>query len=128
MKGMRFCQITFGAFVSIFIACTDPKIAPNQVQGYWELKSATREGQITSTLEGTWIELAPDNMRFTSNLPLGMSGNENYKLVGEKIEINTDPILVLERTESKPGELNLAFQTRGISFTMQFVKATKPIE
>lgn len=128
MQKLRFL-FTCLSFCSLFLAgCGEDAITPENISGYWALRSATREAQPTTTLEGTWLEFDQNGNAFKTNLPLGFTGTETFAIQKKQITVTSQPPIVFDVTAATDSTLALAFQTHGFAFTLLLEKAEKPAE
>jgi hypothetical protein len=123
------CVFSILTFCTLLLSssCKNEAIAPEKLSGYWVLESATREGQATTTLEGTWLEFEPQGQKFLTNLPIGLTGSELYAITPKQITINGQPPLAFDVKNTTDSTLTLAFQTRGFSFTLDLRKSEKSV-
>jgi hypothetical protein len=128
MQGKCVRSILFLCYSLFLFSCKNEAVAPEKLQGYWVLESATREGNTTTTLDGTWLEFEQTGQKVRTNLPVGFSGTEQYAITAKQITVNANPPLAFDVLTATDTTLSLAFQTRGFAFTMQLRKTEKPTE
>ncbi len=100
----------------------------DKIAGDWIIKSASREGKVIQTLEGSYLKLSPD-MQLTSNLPISPSANAEYT-VPYSIEEEVLKFKLGEKEYSfkmleTEGELKLSSTLSGKPFTFVFVQEEK---
>jgi hypothetical protein len=124
---------TYSSAFSFFIfllccltSCKNHTVKPNMLNGYWVLESATREAQPTTTLDGTWVAFEASKKAISSNLPLGLTGNETYQIVESQIHLATQPPVIFDVTAMTDSTMSLAFQARGFTFTLEMRKTDRP--
>ena len=111
----------------MLIACNHHSdLRPDVLDGYWILDKATREAQITETLEGTWLAFDKTASTFESNLPLGFNEKEAFKIIDGKIQVASTPPFDLDVTAISDSTISLAFSARGFAFTLDLHKAERP--
>ena len=109
-------------------ACKDPQINPKKLEGYWALTKATRESELTNTLEGTWINFDTKTSTFESNIPLGLNGQMPYTFAKDQVSVQSNPPLELQIVALSGTSLQAGFNARGFSFELFIRKTDRPSE
>jgi hypothetical protein len=122
-----FSLLFFFIFSFLTQACNDSALKTDKLDGYWVLESALREGQATTTLEGSWLAFDTKSGSFTSNLPLGLGASEQFKIEKGKIIVAAPQPLEFDVPTMTDSTMQILFSTRGFSFDINLRKAQRPV-
>ena len=125
MKTIKYLTLSLLTLLVVFSACTsetetqeDKTITFDQLKGHWELKSAMRDGEQTSSLEGTFMTfVSADNM--TCNF-IGEEINADYTFKDNTIT-HGDQVYVIESLEGT--DMSVSTQLMDFEFKLAFTKA-----
>jgi uncharacterized lipoprotein YehR (DUF1307 family) len=118
MKFQITALVLFSSALFFLASCGDDNaVTPTDLAGRWDIQSATRNGEPTTTMEGMYFDFSEDGKLLTN-----MTGAEEaytYELDGEKILQREGTIEADFQIESfAEGELVLATELRGKKFKM----------
>lgn len=100
----------------MFISCSsENEIVQGDLQGRWELDSATRNGKDSPALEGVYFDFSKDE--FETNFPYPELGS-TYGLEDKTIILEGNPPLEMYIKSFENNKLSLDMSLQGSNFTL----------
>lgn len=127
MNTLKYLVFSLCSVLLLTTACTSDggssgkgQMKVDQLNGDWELTAATRDGQKTVSLEGTYMKFSGGE-KMACNF-IGEEINSNFTFKDNEITQGQQIYTVEELSETK---LKVSTTLRGFNFTLTFSRAKK---
>jgi hypothetical protein len=128
---MKFTSFQYKWVLSIFAtcfllttACKSDKAKAGQLQGVWQLTSATRNGQDAASLEKVFYHFTKDSV-LTNFTIAGEEEQGSFKIQKDQLIQNTTPPIQYRITHFEDTVMELSTELRGFEFKLTLHKAPK---
>jgi hypothetical protein len=122
MKTLFTSLSLFAIMIFIFSTCgEDNVIETSELEGRWEITEGSRNGEITTTMEGMYFIFAPDGQLQTNMM--GAEETFAYELAGDELSQREGSIDADYKIESyEAGQMILTTELRNKQFRMVLEK------
>jgi len=106
--------------IGLYISCASDTSAAKDLEGRWELTSASIDGEETDRLENLYFEFVKDQVN--TNI-LGADGTYPYELRGGVIQQQSEPEVAYDLLFKSDTTIALSSDIRGRSFVFSLLRA-----